>query len=65
MIRKLKKGETFKRYIHNTSEIIEFTCQFNGNFFINDKNFIHNDVGQAWHYRKPSGDWYWKGRWIK
>lgn len=62
-IRKLKTGEKYKYIV---SDIKYSEVQIDEKNFVNDKNFLHNDVGPATKFGNgPGGFWHWNGRWIK
>lgn len=63
MIRRTKKGDKFKwiETRRNYNNIIQKFVKEYEEIFVNDKYFIHNDVGVAWLCDSGVRSWYWNG----
>lgn len=59
MIRELKVNQEFY-YWNNGIRILSYSSK-EIKVFINDENFLHNDVGAAWYHPKIGGEWWWNG----
>lgn len=67
MIKKYKANkEDEKEFLLQVKDkIINVYCDDEEELFVNDENFLHNDVGPALRDKKGENDWAWNGIYIK
>lgn len=66
MIRQLKNAETVHYIVHGRLKNFVVTSSgINYSVFVNDNNFLHNDVGPAFEEENKYKSWWWNGHLIK
>lgn len=67
MIKELKAEEKFFYRYSSFSEIIneKFQPKLTEKIFVNEENFLHNDVNASMFENNGFNFWHWNGIWIR